>query len=310
MAHDTQISLQENPFRCEEVHSMSGSGRFTSWASRKDMPSLTERQNPGCCPPFQKAYIRLAKTTILGTIVCSFLALAPPAHAASEGTITAEQIVEKADRIRFPSEAFQVDVTIETTTPDRDSEVRKYRILSKGNERTVLMTTYPEIDRGTILLMRDNDLWTFLPSLSQPVRLPLSQRLTGQVANGDLARANFAGDYSPEILREDTIDGQDHYVLELTAARRGVTYNRVLYWVNQGNYRPYKAEFYTLSGRHMKTAYYDEFMHMEGGVRPTQLVMEDALREGERSVLQYANMKLRDLPDKVFTKQYLKKLVK
>jgi len=37
-------------------------------------------------------------------------------------------------------------------------------------------------------------------------------------------------------------------------------------------------------------------------------VMEDALRGGEQSVLEYGAMKLRDLPDKIFTKDYLKKL--
>ncbi len=36
--------------------------------------------------------------------------------------------------------------------------------------------------------------------------------------------------------------------------------------------------------------------------------MEDALRKGEESVLEYSEMKLRDLPDKIFTKDYLKKL--
>lgn len=41
----------------------------------------------------------------------------------------------------------------------------------------------------------------FMPDVSQPVRLSLAQRLTGQVANGDLARANFASDYHPKILR-------------------------------------------------------------------------------------------------------------
>ena len=47
---------------------------------------------------------------------------------------------------------------------------------------------------------------------------------------------------------------------------------------------------------------------MAGRLRPTQLVMTDALRAGEQSVLDYSGMKLRDLPDKVFTKDYLKKL--
>jgi hypothetical protein len=36
--------------------------------------------------------------------------------------------------------------------------------------------------------------------------------------------------------------------------------------------------------------------------------MSDALHQGDQSVLTYAQMKLRDLPDKVFTKDYLKKL--
>jgi hypothetical protein len=36
--------------------------------------------------------------------------------------------------------------------------------------------------------------------------------------------------------------------------------------------------------------------------------MEDALHKGEESVLEYTEMKLRDLPDKIFTKDYLKKL--
>jgi hypothetical protein len=36
--------------------------------------------------------------------------------------------------------------------------------------------------------------------------------------------------------------------------------------------------------------------------------MEDALHEGEKSVLEYREMRLRDLPDKMFTKDYLKHL--
>ena len=83
--------------------------------------------------------------------------------------IRPDQIVEKADRIRFPAEGFQVDVKITTTQQARDPEVRKYRVLSKGNDRTLLMTTAPAVDRGNILLMRDFDLWAFLPNLSQPL---------------------------------------------------------------------------------------------------------------------------------------------
>jgi outer membrane lipoprotein-sorting protein len=227
---------------------------------------------------------------------------------ASDDEAKARKIVEDADRIRFPADGFQVDVTIVTTGKDKEADEHRYRVLSKGNESTVVMTTAPAAERGQILLMKGRDLWVFLPNVSQPVRLSLSQRLTGQVANGDLARANFAGDYNPKVERTETIDGEKYFVLELAAIDRSVTYPRVVYWVRQSDSAPYRAEFFSVSNRLLKTCIYGKYDKMLGKLRPTQLVMTDALHEGEKSVLEYRDMKLRELPDKVFTKDYLKKL--
>jgi outer membrane lipoprotein-sorting protein len=241
-------------------------------------------------------------------LIALILLLSPAISFASDDQELARNILEKSDQIRFPRESFQVDVTIDTTSPDQPEDIHKYRVLSKGNENSIVMTIEPASERGQILLMKGRDLWIFMPSVSQPVRLSLSQRLTGQVANGDLARANFSGDYNPTIVRTDIIDGEKYWVLELIGVDRSVTYHKVLYWVRQSNFWPYRAEFYSLSDRLLKTARYENFQTMLGKQRPTRLVMEDALRKGEQSVLEYSTMKLKDLPDKVFTKDYLKKL--
>ena len=242
------------------------------------------------------------------TVISVIVTMTSAESAESNDAELARSILEKADHIRFPRESFQVDVSINTTSPGQPTDMREYRILSKGNENSVVMATEPASERGQIILMKGRDLWIFIPSVSQPVRLSLSQRLTGQVANGDLARANFAGDYNATILRTDTIDGEKYYVLELIGVDRSVTYHKVLYWVRQSNFWPYRAEFYSLSDRLLKTSRYENFQTLLGKQRPTRLVMEDALRKGEVSVLEYSEMKLRDLPDKIFTKDYLKKL--
>lgn len=249
-----------------------------------------------------------ANANIPALLVAVFLAAASVRAAPAEDGQLARSILEKADQIRFPPESFQVDVSIATTSQGQQTETRKYRILSKGNENTVVMILEPASERGQIMLMKGRDLWVFMPSVSQPVRLSLAQRLTGQVANGDLARANFTGDYDPKLLRTETIGGENYYILELNAVNRSVTYHRVIFWVREGSYWPYKAEFYSLSNRLLKTCVYQNFQTMAGKPRPTRLLMEDALRKGEQSVLEYNSMKLRDLPDKVFTKEYLKKL--
>ena len=229
-----------------------------------------------------------------------------PAGAADEAD--PRNAVEAADQIRFPRDGFQVDVSIASSGPAKDGETHKYRILSKGNENTIVITTEPDSDKGQILLMKTRDLWVFMPDISQPVRLSLSQRLTGEVANGDLARANFGGDYNAKFVRTETIDGDAYNVLDLEAVDRGVTYHRVMYWVRKSDSRPFKAEFYSLSDRLLKTCHYQNFRKMAGEMRPTRLVMDDALKQGEQSVLEYSNMKLRELPDKMFTKEYLKKI--
>lgn len=241
----------------------------------------------------------------LFTVICLFVAVA---SARSDDAELARDILEKSDQIRFPRESFQVDVNINTTAPDQPVDMHKFRVLSKGNENSVVMTTEPASERGQILLMKGRDLWIFMPSVSQPIRLSLSQRLTGQVANGDLARANFTGDYTPTILRTEVIDGEKYWVLELLGVDRSVTYHKVLFWVRQSNFWPYRAEFYSLSNRLLKTSRYENFEMTLGKLRPTRLVMEDALHKNEVSVLEYSGMKLRDLPDKIFTKDYLKKL--
>ena len=245
--------------------------------------------------------------------LCGFLLWGLPSFSmAQQGEIPddkiARSVVEKADRVRFPVDGFQVDIVINSTRPEKDAEQRKYRVLSKGNDNTVVMVTEPASERGQIILMKGRDLWVFMPEVSQPVRISLAQRLTGQVANGDLARANFSGDYTPKIVGSEKIANETYHVLELVAVDRSVTYQRVMYWVNEKSGWPLKAEFYSLSNRLMKKCSYENFQTLAGRERPTRLVMEDALRAGEKSVLEYSDMRLRDLPDKIFTKEYLKKL--
>lgn len=238
--------------------------------------------------------------------------LAPALVSASDvsdaGDNRARELVERADAIRFPRESFQTDITVTNYSSGAVGDERKFRVLSRGNENTIVLTISPASERCQALLMRGRDLWVFMPTVSQPVRLSLAQRLTGQVANGDLARANFAGDYVPTLSGSESIDGVAAHVLDLAAADRSVTYAKVRYWVAQEDNRPLKAEFYALSGRLLKTASYEEFRELGGQIRPTRLVMADALREGEVSILEYGNMSLRDLPERMFTREYLRRL--
>lgn len=248
---------------------------------------------------------RLTGAFFLFMTVFGAASLAAHAQPAAQSAPDASTILEKAEQIRFPTESFEVFISISTTSKGEVTDARKFRVMSKGNSKTVALLVEPATDRGQILLMNGRDFWIYLPNISQPVRLPLSQKLSGEVANGDIARANFTGDYTPKLLHVEKIEGEDYYVLELNAVDRSVTYHRVLYWVKQSNFNPYKAQFYSVSGGLIKTAYFEKFQPMAGKTRPSRLLLVDGLRKGEESVLEYSAMTVKSIPDRTFTKDYL-----
>ena len=60
----------------------------------------------------------------------------------------ARSILKKADLIRFPNEGFEVLVSINTSAPGQAAENRKYRVMSKGNENTIVLIIESAAERG------------------------------------------------------------------------------------------------------------------------------------------------------------------
>lgn len=223
-------------------------------------------------------------------------------------SLSAEQILLKADEVRNPQLDYTVMVRVTSVKPGRHTNTATYEVMIKGKNRTVIKTIFPPVDQGRVLLMLDNDLWAYLPTVSKPLRISLRERLIGEVANGDIARVNFAGDYNPEVIRTEQIGQAHYYVLNLTAKTEEVTYCRVVLWVERNSFAPFKAEFYALSGKLLKTCSYEGYTQLAGRLRPSMLVMYDPLLKGQQSTIEYGTMAVRELPEKYFTKDYMKKL--
>ncbi len=233
-----------------------------------------------------------------------FLTISFEAHAAPN----AEDILRRADEARLPSTDYTVLSRVTSIKPGKEPKIGIYDVMSKGKERTAVKTMAPPNDKGRVLLMRDNNLWIYIPNVSKPIRVSLRERLIGEVSNADIARANFVGDYNPAIDGEETIDGKKHLVLALTAVNDSVTYAKVRLWVEADSNRPKKAEFFGASGRLLKGCTFERYAMMGGRMRPTRVVMNDPLVKGQSSVIEYAKMEVKALPDKYFTDEYMKKL--
>ncbi len=240
----------------------------------------------------------------LGLILTLLLAVTPPVRAEE-----AADIVRDADRFRRPAESFVWKITITSYEGKKAPVVDGFEVFVKGAARSFVRFVAPPRNVGRSLLALGRDLWIYLPDAGKPVRIPFSQRLVGQVANGDIARADYTGDYDAVLAGEERVEGVACHVLDLKAKTKEVTYAAIKYWVSKDGRRPVRAEFYAATGTLLKTGVFESFRDVGSGrALATRLVLADAIRKDKRSVLDYGEITVRDVPEKYFDKNSMKSL--
>jgi outer membrane lipoprotein-sorting protein len=156
-----------------------------------------------------------------------------------------------------------------------------------------------------MVLMKDRNMWFIRSGLKKPVSISPRQKLMGDAANGDIASTNYAEDYTGELDGNETVKGEQCYVLELKAANKNVTYDRIRYWVSKERLVGVKAEFYTLSGKLFKTAEftYDNRIALADGTEVpfiSALTIRDAIQQDKVTTLTYSHITVRPIPDSTF----------
>lgn len=214
-------------------------------------------------------------------------------------TPNAEALLKQSDRFRNGWPSYVVHVKITDYEADRSDEEHLYEVSQKGTDKTYVEFMSPR-EKGEHLLMLGDDMWVYLPDTSRPVRITPLERLSGDASNGDVARTNYAADYSAVYLRTEKVGAVECNVLELTAKRKGATYHRILYWIRVEDARPVRAEFYLTSGKHIKSATFDEYGLAGGQMLLRRLTLYDEILHNWHSVLEYSGATQRTLPDKLF----------
>ncbi len=213
------------------------------------------------------------------------------------------KLIQGADLARFPEGDISCTVNVRDYQGKELLRENVYQVFSKGSDESLVQTISPERLKGRKLLMKEDDLWLYTPDTKRPTRVSLQQKLTGEVANGDLSRTRFAKDYKVGLVQEEK--NQPQYFLELLANSKSTTYQRVELWISKTDYLPVKAKFFTESGKLLKTGEYSEPKIVLGKKRITRLEIKDALDPSRRSELVYSEVKKEKLDSSMFNKDRL-----
>ncbi|MBK9324541.1 MAG: outer membrane lipoprotein-sorting protein [Bdellovibrionaceae bacterium] len=203
----------------------------------------------------------------------------------------AQDLIKRADEIRNPSESYEM--LIEVTNDDNASE---FEVFLKGQDRTIIVTKSPAQDRGRNMLMLDRDFHAYVPNLKRSIRLSLSQKLSGQVANGDISRTRWYGDYLPKIESETANEIQ----LLLEGKKENLTYAWIRLWIEKATGRPLRTEYLALNGKTvLKKAYFENYKTLSGAQRPSQIRIED--KANKSSIITIKKMAKKDFDDAFFS---------
>lgn len=234
-------------------------------------------------------------------MVPAALILLACASAAFAGPSTAE-ILEKSDRARgkVPGLVWTVKLTDNQAGEAREEVLE---VKARGTDALATHQLPPRI-KGQKLLIVGRNMWFIKPGVSKAVPISPRQKLMGKAANGDIASTNYAGDYDASFAGEETLGKDPCYVLDLTAKTKNLTYDRIKYWVSKTSGLGMRADFYTVSGKKFKTALFEyaNSVTINGAKIPfvSRMTIEDEIKPGESTVLEYSQVEVKTLPDSTF----------
>lgn len=214
-------------------------------------------------------------------------------------------ILERAEDLRNPSLTYKTNVTLVDEKKGKKT-TQTFETVIKGRDKTLVKFMTPEPDRGTQVLFVDVDMWIKVASSAKATRIAPKKKLAGNAAYGDIARLNFIGNYAAKLDREETIGGQEAWVLELKAVPgRPVTYDYIEYWVGKAGFKPLKAEYKAQSGKTLRLATFSDYEPVLGVDRPTEMRLVDTLEKNHVTTISFKNATAIDAPDLMFEKQNL-----
>lgn len=220
-----------------------------------------------------------------------------------------QEILKKVDEIRAPGNNFIQEVKI-TFKKGQEETVNRISVRVSEMIKSLAIFKYPPSQKGRVILMVENNMWIYFPGSKKPIRISPAQKLLGQVSNADVARVSYSLDYKAELVEDDNTGNKKLLKMSLKAKTKGAAYGSIKLWMEKDSFKPDKAEFYSLSGRLLKTIYYKSYKHILGKERPTVHEIHDAINKSEITIMEYTDMKVDDTPDKYFQKTFMSRVSK
>ena len=142
----------------------------------------------------------------------------------------------------------------------RELEIRTLEGQGDG-DRSLTVFHSPRDVRGTALLtyshtVQPDEQWLYLPALRRVKRIA-SNNKSGPFMGSEFAYEDLSSQeiekYKYKYIKDDKVDGIDCFLIERYPVDKNSGYTKQQVWLDKGEYRPRKVDYYDRKGQLLKT---------------------------------------------------------
>ncbi|PIE48381.1 MAG: outer membrane lipoprotein-sorting protein [Flavobacteriales bacterium] len=226
---------------------------------------------------------------------------------------SADEIIRKADN-KLRGKTSYSEMTIDIIRP-KWSKQMTMKGWSKGDDHSVSVILSPAKEKGIVFLMRDKEVWNYIPNIDRSVKFPPSMMMQNwmgtDLTNDDLIKqSSMVDDYTKKIIGTDTKEGLECWKIELTPKESApVVWGKIIVWIEQTDYMQMQAEFYDEDNYLVNQMIGSDIKTFDGKKLPSKLHIIPAEKKNQETVITYNVLKF-DLaiPDSYFTINYMKRI--
>ena len=178
-----------------------------------------------------------------------------------------------------------------------------FEIYTKGEDRGLIVFRGGKNDGRKILNVGEK-MWLMVPGASRALPITPNQRLLGGASVGDVARIEFAKDYTGAARPgTERVGGKPCRVVDLAAKSAKAPYSKVVLWFDEAAHLPCRLLFSLPSGKPAKDVTFVKFRRSGGQTFVAEMEVRDLLANEPKTVtrLEYLDYRSAKIDDKFFT---------
>jgi len=225
----------------------------------------------------------------------------------------AKEIVRKANDLLRGSHTYsEISMTIIKPEWTRAISMKSW---SLEPDYALMYITEPAHDKGSVTLKRKNEVWNWVPSIQRVIKIPPSMMLQSWMGsdftNDDLVRqSSLVDDYVHTIVGEEVSEGNSCWKIQLLPKpEAGVVWGKLIMWISKGSYLQLRIEYFDEDGNISKSFIGSKIKTFDDRSVPSHWEMIPANKPGEKTVLEYHQLKFSvNLDPGFFSEQNMKRV--